>query len=183
MFFFTAGTWVLVDCNVTGNPQPTIKWYKLEVNQDEVRSYRVPQYYFYNRMGQNENGTLEFSWIVETWDVGIYTCVATNKYGSDVMHKYVCVGSEWSPIDTSMYYITVLLNSDSCDDYLQQTPWINIKQTINYRKISDIQAYAIMNFLETYSTVTQLYHATLSLSNTNYYGLQGIMDLLSFCCY
>ena len=93
MVFFQSNTLVRVDCNVTGNPQPTIKWYKLGVMEDEIHSFRVPPIYNL-RIQQLGNGTLSFANIHDTWDVGIYSCLASNKYGSDVMHKYICIGSE-----------------------------------------------------------------------------------------
>ena len=79
-------------CNATGNPPPTIKWYKLEVAEDEVRSFRLLKY-GNPQLKQHGNGTLEFA-NIHSWDMGMYSCLATNKYGSDVMHKYICVGSE-----------------------------------------------------------------------------------------
>ena len=93
MVFFQSNTLLSVDCNVTGNPQPTIKWYKLGVMEDEVCSFRVPQY-MNLRIKQFGNGTLSFANILDPVDAGIYSCLATNKYGSDVMHKYFCAGSE-----------------------------------------------------------------------------------------
>lgn len=94
MLYFKKGLRTLLYCNVSGNPRPIIKWYKLEVNRDEANSYRVPlEQQYYVTMEQHEDGTLEFYWI-DDWNVGIYTCIATNKYGTDVMHKYICVGSE-----------------------------------------------------------------------------------------
>ena len=90
MVFFQSNTLVHVYCNVTGNPQPTIKWYKLGVTEDEVRSFRVHPFYVFH-IDEFVNGTLS---ILVDVDMGIYSCLATNKYGSDVMHKYICIGSK-----------------------------------------------------------------------------------------
>ena len=90
MVFFQSNTLVHVYCNVTGNPQPTIKWYKLGVTEDEVRSFRVHLFYVFH-IDEFVNGTLS---ILVDVDMGIYSCLATNKYGSDVMHKYICIGSK-----------------------------------------------------------------------------------------
>ena len=91
MLFYSSGTQVLLHCNATGIPQPTIAWYKLEEGKGGVHSVKVPAV-----LSRDDIGilTLKFHWIYEAWDVGIYTCLATNKYGSDMMHKYVCIGSK-----------------------------------------------------------------------------------------
>ena len=108
MLFFTSETQAFLHCQVTGNPPPTIKWYKLKAEQDEVRSYRVPEYGNL-RIKQYDNGTLGFHWIYQRLDWGVYTCMASSKYGSDVMHKYVCVGSELKTSVNSFF-----MSSDQC---------------------------------------------------------------------
>ena len=99
MLFFTHGMREFIPCNVTGTPRPRISWYKLEINakQGEVNSYRIPRYdpsLHFTSHEEGAGGALEFYWVDEERDVGIYTCMATNKYGSDVMYKYVCIGSK-----------------------------------------------------------------------------------------
>ena len=75
---------------------------------DEVRSYGVPLYYYnITVIEQHENGTLEFYWIGETWNVGIYTCIASNKYGSHIMHKYICTGQCTLSFDMATYEVTL----------------------------------------------------------------------------
>lgn len=93
MLHFMAATQAFLHCQATGNPSPIIRWYKLEVKYDRLFSQGVPESGD-QRIYHHSNGTLEINQLNETWDGGIYTCLAVNFYGSDTMHKYICIGGE-----------------------------------------------------------------------------------------
>ena len=84
MLLCVTDTLVSVYCNATGNLPPTTKWYKLEVYvaEDEVRFFRLLKY-GNPQLKQRGNGTLEFA-NIHAWDMGMYSCLATDKHGSEV---------------------------------------------------------------------------------------------------
>ncbi|GFN94654.1 contactin [Plakobranchus ocellatus] len=79
LFFHTGSmmTPVVLDCQASGNPRPTYKWFRQAVGQkerQEVTSALGPKYVI-------TNGRLTISNPSEKEDVSQYTCEATNDVG------------------------------------------------------------------------------------------------------
>ena len=83
---------VLFDCEVTGRPEPEVRWYKngdliiqseyFQVNHHRVQSYQSYQSYFsFSELQIVRGSSLKILGLVAS-DAGVYQCIATNSVSS-----------------------------------------------------------------------------------------------------
>lgn len=79
------GETCLLSCKAEGNPLPTVQWYKEEVCIDNDPQYQIT----YN----NGEALLKIDY-ANTSNNGKYTCVASNRLGSDSTATKLLVNSK-----------------------------------------------------------------------------------------
>lgn len=93
------GTCVLIDCNVTGEPFPSVQWFNSHGERLDTDSYGGKWWLL-------ENGVLNISGI-EFSDRGKYTCVASNTHGTS--NCTITLRVVFTNGDMGVYYMVVCL--------------------------------------------------------------------------
>lgn len=93
------GTCVLIDCNVTGEPFPSVQWFNSHGERLDTDSYGGKWWLL-------DNGVLNISGI-EFSDRGKYTCVASNSHGSS--NCTITLRVVFTNGDMGVYYMVVCL--------------------------------------------------------------------------
>ncbi|XP_077401381.1 microfibrillar-associated protein 3-like [Vanacampus margaritifer] len=94
------GSYVLIDCNVSGDPFPTIKWFNSHGNLVDTDGSGGGKWWL------SESGVLNIT-SIEFADRGKYTCVASNAHGAS--NCTVTLRVVFTKGDMGVYYMVVCL--------------------------------------------------------------------------